>query len=165
MPTRRGKRYGGVVEDDLAEEAQGGTAVNLIFQRDPFAERVLDLNQGGLEQRMQRCCEVLEEGCRFVEAGPVWIGRECVFAHTLTDRGCARCNQRLGRQGMQGCLFASEAQCSYCATRGHHWVECPGRGVALCRKCMRGDRRDTACPKEYYHPERVLVRRFEGRTI
>ena len=66
---------------------------------------------------------------------------------------------------MQGFLFSSEVQCGYCATRGHHWVECPGRGVALCRKCMRGGHRATSCPKEYYHPDRVMVRRFEGEPI
>ena len=149
IPPWRDVEGDGAAEKDLTEETQSGVAVNLNFQGDPLVEKVLDLNRNGLGQRMRECCRILEEGCRFVEAGPVEVGGECVFVHTLADRGCTQCNQKLGRQGMQGCLFASENQCSYCATRGHHWVECPGRGVALCRKCMRGDHRDTACPKEY----------------
>ena len=100
MPGRQGDEGGGVTGDDLVGGAQSGVVVNPNTQGDSFGERVLDLDRDGLEQRMKKCCRILEEGCRFVEAGPVETGGGSVLVHTIADRGCMRCNGEARHAGV-----------------------------------------------------------------
>ena len=115
------------------------------------------------EARAVKGYEVLKAGFLIEETLEVRLTGRSMF-HTLADRGCEWCDQKLGRKGPQGCLFAAGIQCGHCGLRGHAWEHCPGRGVFACPSCMMTDHEEEECPRPVNGVQRELVRRIQNET-